>query len=63
MNDEKAPKLYKVAQAAKILEVSEKQVRRWIASGALPHVRINRLVRICEDDLQAFIQAHRQPRE
>ncbi len=39
--------------------VSEKTVRRWIASSELPAHRLGRSVRIAEADLQAFLALRR----
>ena len=48
-------------QAADTLQVSTKTVRRWVQSGELIHHRFGRQLRISEIDLQAFIDAGRQP--
>ncbi len=48
-----------VSEVAFILGVSTRQVHRWIERGLLPAVRVGRLVRIREEDLNAFIQRHR----
>jgi excisionase family DNA binding protein len=53
------PVLLAVRQTADCLGVSTKTVRRWIASGELPHHRIGRSIRITETDLIAFIKLHR----
>jgi excisionase family DNA binding protein len=52
--------LYDVEQLAERLSASTKTVRRLIASGALPTVRIGRLVRIAEADLAIFVERHRE---
>jgi excisionase family DNA binding protein len=46
-------------EAAEILNVSEKTVRRLIANGALPTVKIGALVRITPADLEDLIRDHR----
>jgi excisionase family DNA binding protein len=48
-----------VAEAAKLLGVSEKTVRRLIDSGSLIAHRIGHSVRISEDDLRLFLNQHR----
>ena len=48
-----------IAEAAELLRVSTRTVRRWIAEGVLVAHRINGLVRISEADFQAFLAAHR----
>ena len=44
--------------AAAALAVSKRTVRRLIAAGTLPHVRIGRVVRIRPEDLEAWIDQH-----
>jgi excisionase family DNA binding protein len=41
------------------LQVSDTTVKRLLASGQLPAVRIGRTVRVHADDLLAFIDRHR----
>ena len=53
--------LLTLKQAADTLQVSTKTVRRWVQSGDLIDHRFGREVRISEIDLQAFIDAGRQP--
>ena len=53
--------LLTLKQAADTLQVSTKTVRRWVQSGDLIHHRFGRQLRISEIDLQAFIDAGRQP--
>lgn len=52
-----APDLQTVAEVAEQLKVHEKTLRRWIAEGRIPVVRIGRLVRISRDDLEAFLRS------
>jgi excisionase family DNA binding protein len=49
--------LLKVPEVAHRLQVSERQVRRWIADARLPAVRLGRAVRVRPDDLAQFISA------
>ena len=48
-----------IAEAAELLRVSTRTVRRWIGEGLLVAHRIHGLVRISEADFQAFLAAHR----
>jgi excisionase family DNA binding protein len=52
--------LHKVTSVALRLGVSERHVRRLIASGELPVHRIGRAVRVSEDDLARFLAARRR---
>ena len=51
--------LLTVAETAKILNSSERTVRRTIAKGELRAIKINGLVRIAPADLEDFIRDHR----
>jgi excisionase family DNA binding protein len=53
------PKLLTINEAAEILNVSTRTVRRLAASGALPVHRLGRLVRIADVDIAAFLAANR----
>jgi excisionase family DNA binding protein len=53
------PILLSVRDAADRLGVSTKTIRRWIASGELPHYRLGRSIRIAESDLIGFIRVRR----
>jgi excisionase family DNA binding protein len=46
----------KVRQAAELLGVSTKTVRRWIKAGELPHWKVGGQYRISEDDLNAVVE-------
>lgn len=48
-----------VQQIAETLRVSDKQVRRWIASGDLVAHRLGRQLRIADVDLRAFLAERR----
>ena len=48
-------RLLTAAEAAAILSVSLRQVRRWITEGRLPVMRVGRAVRIRPEDLRTFI--------
>lgn len=51
------PQLLNVDQAAEAMSVSTKTVRRLIATGEVPHVRVGRAVRIRTRDLDRYIEA------
>jgi excisionase family DNA binding protein len=52
-------RLRTIDEAAELLNVSPRTVRRLIESGALPVHRLGRLVRIADADLGAFLAASR----
>ena len=55
------PRLLRLAEAAALLDVSPRTLRRMIASGTLPVIRLrNRTSRIAETDLAALIDARRK---
>jgi excisionase family DNA binding protein len=56
-----AEPLHTVTEVAKILNTSEKTVRRLIADGRLRVVRIGSLVRVAPADLDDLIRDHRSP--
>lgn len=47
------------AQVAERLQVVEKTVQRWMASGELPAVKLGRVWRISEADLNSYLQKRR----
>ena len=51
--------LHTVQQVADTLQVSDKQVRRWITSGDLIAHRFGRQLRIADADLRAFVARRR----
>ena len=53
------PKFFTVPDVADILTVSDKTVRRLIASGDLPHHKVGRQVRISERDFRDFVALRR----
>ena len=56
---EGAPKpiAHRIRTVAALLEISSTGVRRLIASGELPHVRIGHSVRVLASDLEAYLEA------
>lgn len=58
--------LLSIQETAAILDVSRKLVSNWIHSGALPAIRLGpgqRLIRIRQEDLEAFIEAGEMSKE
>jgi excisionase family DNA binding protein len=52
-------KLRTIDETAELFGTSSRSVRRLIASGALPAIRLGRCVRIADDDIAAFLAANR----
>jgi excisionase family DNA binding protein len=50
---------FTIDAVAELLDVASRTVRRWIANGDLVAHRIGNVVRIAEEDLQAFLAATR----
>jgi excisionase family DNA binding protein len=59
--DPKPPRqrMFTVKQIAEADQVSPRTVWRWIHDGLLPYVKLGALVRIREDDHEAFLAKHR----
>lgn len=55
-------RLQTVSEAAELLSVSTKTIRRWIAAGRLPAVRLGRLVRVSSNSLIEFVQFNEDSR-
>jgi len=51
--------LRKIDETAELFGTSTRSVRRFIACGALPVIRLGRSVRISDDDIAAFLAANR----
>ena len=49
-----------VKQIAEVDQVSVRTVRRWLKSEKLPHHKLDGLIRIGEDDHEAFLAKHRR---
>ena len=54
------PTLYTVQEVASHLKVSQRQVRRWIATGRLQAHKLGHLVRIAANDLALFLSKYRK---
>ena len=62
-SDQKAKRLLSVRDAAQdVLSCSHDHVWRLIRSGALPIVRVGRLVRIERTDVEKFIRRQKEPK-
>lgn len=53
-------KFFTVKQLHKRLGVSEKSIRRWIWIGELKHHRLGTLIKVSEEDLEAFLAIRRK---
>jgi excisionase family DNA binding protein len=53
------PRLVDIQSVAGSLGVSVRQVRRWVAEGQIPFVRVGHLIRFDPDDLNEWINARR----
>ena len=51
------PVLFNYSEAAEMLTMSEKTLRRHVQQGRVPHRKIGRYVRFTEADLSAYIEA------
>jgi len=56
---EQRPPLLTIADTAVRLQLSEHTIRRRIASGELPAVRLGARIRIDQDDLEQWLAEHR----
>ena len=54
-----AEKLLSPERAAQMLDVNPETVRNWLREGKLQGVKVGRLWRIAENELQRFIDQHR----
>ena len=55
---EGVPHFYTVAEAARVLKVSEIKVREAVREGRLRAARLGRIYRILEEDLLRFFEEH-----
>jgi excisionase family DNA binding protein len=60
VNTDPPQRLLTIKDAADILRVSDKSVRRWIDAGDLVAHRIGRQWRVSQGDLEAFIKLRRE---
>jgi excisionase family DNA binding protein len=61
MSTKPLTRFYTVSEVAKLLAVSARSVRRWIAAGELLAHKFGRQIRISEIDLRAFVDWRREP--
>jgi len=54
--------LLTIKEAAKFLACSEAMLRKWIHQGKLPRVKVGRLARIRQSDLEGWLKFGLQPR-
>lgn len=47
---------YTVKEVAKILQVHEQTVFRWLKEGQMPHYKAGRYYRITKEQLQSFLE-------
>ncbi len=53
--------LLSLKQSAKALACSEAMLRQWIHQGQLPTVKVGRLTRIRQSDIEAWVRVGLQP--
>jgi excisionase family DNA binding protein len=54
------PLFHTVSEIADLLRVSERTVRRWVATGELATHRLGRSIRVLDADLRAFLASRRE---
>jgi len=59
MNTLTSNKLLTISEVAKLCQVSDRTVRRWMAAGILLAVRIGNITRIRPEDFMAFLDDNR----
>ncbi len=55
MEHQATPQLFRVAEAAQRLAVSQSYLRRLIRDGKIPAIRLGRAVRLHEEDLNSLV--------
>ena len=53
------PRLLTVKEAAHLLHVSTRTIDRWRLDGMLPFLKLGRLIRIAESELEALMRSGR----
>ena len=53
--------LLSIKDAARSLACSEAMLRKWIHQGKLPRVKVGRLTRIRQSDIEAWVRVGLQP--
>ena len=59
MSSSKPIRLLTISEAAEYLAISERSIKRLIARGALPSIRVGNALRFAFADLEAFIARNR----
>jgi excisionase family DNA binding protein len=54
-------RLFSVKEAAARLACSEAMLRKWLCYGKLPYIKVGRLTRIRQQDLEAWVRLGLQP--
>ena len=54
-------RFYSIEDIAKILNVSDGAVRKWLKAGALKGIKLGRIWRIRESDLDRFLRERENP--
>ena len=60
MTTKPVPRLLSVRAMSEATTIPQSSIYTWIAAGDLPAVRIGTSIRVREDDLLHFIEAHSQ---
>lgn len=50
---------YTIPEAMKVAKVSQRTLYTWIETGKLPIIKIGKVTRIDEKDLEEFMQSHK----
>jgi excisionase family DNA binding protein len=48
--------LLKTAEVAKLLNVSQSTIRKWVHYGFIPHAKLGRCVRFNREDIERWVQ-------
>lgn len=59
--NEKGQEMLSINEVAKLIGISPFTLRRWVKNGFGPaHIRLQRTIRFREQDVERWIEAHRQ---
>ena len=50
---------YTIPEAMKIVKAAQQTLHKWIESGQLPIIKIDKVARIDANDLEGFMQSHK----
>jgi excisionase family DNA binding protein len=53
-----APRYIKIREAAELLQLSDRTIRRWLASGALEGFKVGGVVRVDVESIDKLAEAH-----